>query len=99
QPNQTSLEMATTGDRSERKTSILHIYWIYIRAGAGIVLFSTFFLSNCFCQLVFTGTDYWLSQWTSYQEELHIHSSTANYTVHRNPIVAEEMHANIIIYR
>ena len=72
----------------------LKIYWIYTRAGAGIFGFLIFFFSNIITQLLFTGSDYWLSAWTDYTER-----ESLNLTFDRNPIIAESRDVNIYIYR
>ena len=40
------------------------IYWLYIRAGAGIFLLPLLITSNLTTQLLFNGSDYYLSLWT-----------------------------------
>ncbi len=76
----------------------LKIYKIYISAGAGILLFLVFMLSNVITQGLFTLSDYWLSLWTDHEEKLQIERET-NVAFERSPIIAEERHYNIIIYR
>ncbi|XP_054158572.1 ATP-binding cassette sub-family C member 4-like [Oppia nitens] len=41
------------------------VYWAYVRAGARPLLMSTMILMIVLSQLIFQGIDYWLSYWTS----------------------------------
>lgn len=55
---QTSGEMQTSGSVKAR------VYWIYVRNGAGIFLLLLLISSNIGTQLLFNGSDYFLSLWT-----------------------------------
>ena len=40
------------------------IYWIYIKSGAGFFMLSFFIIINIVTQILFNGSDYYLSLWT-----------------------------------
>ena len=86
-------------DSSSRKDggTSAKIYWVYLRSGAGIIMLPILLLSNIVTQVVFTGSDYWLSQWTSYQENQVLAKET-NHTVWKSWMVTEDQNTNIIIY-
>lgn len=86
-----------TGEQSS--SNKLKIYLIYFKAGAGLLLFSTFFFSNLICQGLFTGSDWWLSVWTDYQEKIQISGSNVNFTFDRSPVISSDENTNIYIYR
>ncbi|KAF7494109.1 Multidrug resistance-associated protein 4 [Sarcoptes scabiei] len=64
------------------KSSSFKMYWAYTRMGAGFFLLTTFIVTTILTQFIYTGTDYWLSAWTDYQENLdiqnRIHSIPSN---------------------
>lgn len=55
---QTSGEMATSGSVKAR------VFWVYIRSGAGFFLLLLLIMSNLLTQVLFNGSDYFLSLWT-----------------------------------
>ena len=86
---------------SAQKKSALRTLVSYVRAGAGPLLFATFIISNFTTMILFTGTDYWLSAWTGYQELLHINATTSpngSYNFTRNPIISADENVNKAIY-
>ncbi len=100
QPTSLELPNSERSTSSKPKKSAFWIYYVYFSHGAGILLFSVFLSSNIITQGLFTGIDYWLAEWTDYQENLHIQEQERNNnTIKRNPLIAKEMHSNIIIYR
>lgn len=90
-----NLESAGDSSGSSNK---LKIYWKYITAGSGVIMFLFFALNNILTEFIFTGTDYWLSAWTDYQEKHFIESTDPNYTFFMNPLISREEHINIITY-
>lgn len=44
------------------------VYWKYIRAGAGPIMIFFLVVTNLTTQLLYTGSDYWLSLWTNNEE-------------------------------
>lgn len=55
---QTSGESATSGSVKGR------VYWVYVKSGAGYLLLLLLIASNITTQLLFNGSDYFLSMWT-----------------------------------
>ena len=55
---QSTGEMGTTGSVKAR------VYWTYVRAGAGFFLLLSLISSNIGTQILFNGSDYFLSLWT-----------------------------------
>ena len=55
---QTSGESATVGSVKAR------VYWVYVKSGAGCLLLLLLIASNITTQLLFNGSDYFLSLWT-----------------------------------
>ncbi|KAH9517193.1 Multidrug resistance-associated protein 4, variant 2 [Dermatophagoides farinae] len=98
QINQEQYRIETTGTDSQNKMNSFKIYCIYFRTGAGFLLLSTFILSNVLTQVFFTGTDYWLSAWTDYQENLHLQNMDPNHQFDKSPIIHKDYDKNIIIY-
>ena len=96
-PNQNDGEFSADDKNSTSNTSA-KIYWVYLRAGAGIILLPILILSNILCQVVYTGSDYWLSQWTNYHQNLDIQSDDGNYTFEKSWMITEDRNTNIIIY-
>ncbi|XP_075538961.1 ATP-binding cassette subfamily C member 4-like isoform X1 [Dermacentor variabilis] len=45
-----------------------HVYWSYMRAGAGPLLMPLLFVSSVLAQAIFNGSDFWLTYWTSQSE-------------------------------
>ncbi|KAH9371456.1 hypothetical protein HPB48_020725 [Haemaphysalis longicornis] len=45
-----------------------HVYWSYMRAGAGPFLMPLLFVSSILAQAIFNGSDFWLTYWTSQSE-------------------------------
>lgn len=80
------------------KSSSFKMYWAYTRMGAGFFLLTTFIVTTILTQFIYTGTDYWLSAWTDYQENLDIQKSNPFHTFKRNPIIFESYNANILTY-
>ncbi len=74
------------------------IYWIYLKSGAGLLLLPILLCSNLITQTLFTGSDYWLSQWTNYHENKFIQSVEQNYTFEKSPLIDSDQNNNIIIY-
>nr|XP_027201120.1 multidrug resistance-associated protein 4-like [Dermatophagoides pteronyssinus] len=58
---QTTGEMGTTGSVKAR------VYWTYVRAGAGFFLLFLLISTNIATQILFNGSDYFLSLWTDKQ--------------------------------
>ncbi|OTF74727.1 ABC transporter-like protein [Euroglyphus maynei] len=98
QINQEQYQIEGGGTDSRTKMNSFKVYWIYFRTGAGFLLLSTLILSNVLTQVFFTGTDYWLSAWTDYQENLHIHHINPEHQLDKSPIIHEDYYTNIIIY-
>ena len=98
QINQEQYRIETTGTDSQNKMNSFKIYCIYFRTGAGFLLLLTFILSNVLTQVFFTGTDYWLSAWTDYQENLHLQNMDPNHQFDKSPIIHKDYDKNIIIY-
>ncbi|XP_064455602.1 ATP-binding cassette sub-family C member 4-like [Ornithodoros turicata] len=46
-----------------------HVYWNYMRAGAGSVLMPLLFVSSVLAQAIFNGSDFWLTDWSSRSEQ------------------------------
>ena len=74
------------------------IYWVYLRSGAGIIMLPILLVSNMVTQVVFTGSDYWLSQWTNYHENRVLNQINPNYTLERSWMISDDQNTNIIIY-
>lgn len=55
---QQKTETSTTGSVQPR------VYWVYIRAGAGILLLTLLISSNIATQFLFNSSDYYLALWT-----------------------------------
>ncbi|XP_075728231.1 ATP-binding cassette sub-family C member 4 isoform X6 [Rhipicephalus microplus] len=45
-----------------------HVYWSYMRAGAGPLLMPLLFVSSILAQAIFNGSDFWLTYWTGQSE-------------------------------
>jgi len=50
-------------------------YWQYFRAGAGYLSSAFFIITLIATQLLYVGTDYWLTQWTNAEEVLSLEYS------------------------
>lgn len=85
-----------SGTSSESGKSNLSIYWTYVRMGAGFCMLFIFFTSSIITQVLFTGTDYWLSLWTDYQEKVKIDPDDPS---SNSVLIFEDENANIILYR
>lgn len=82
---------------SDAKTSA-KVYWIYLKSGAGLILLSTLIISNIITQTLFTGSDYWLSQWTHYHQNMDIKKMNQNFTFNKSPLIDSNENNNLIIY-
>lgn len=82
---------------SDAKTSA-KIYWIYLKSGAGLILLSTLTISNMITQTLFTGSDYWLSQWTHYHQNMDIKKINQNFTFNKSSLIDSNENNNLIIY-
>ena len=87
------------GESSRTKRSAFNTYLIYTRAGAGFLLFSTFLISNIITQILFTGSDYWLSVWTDSIEKKSIEIENPEFVFEKNPIISDNSQTNVYIYR
>ena len=61
------------------------IYWLYVRSGGGFIFLTILILSNIGTQLLFTGSDYFLSLWTD--KEANQTSTEWLIEVHRNTMI------------
>lgn len=100
---ETNVQSSSEVSAYSKRTKVVPTWrtlFAYVKAGAGPLLLGTFLVSNFATQILFTGTDYWLSAWTGYQEQLHINASTpnGNFTITRNPIISENETTNRLIY-
>lgn len=85
-------------DKSNSGEAKAKIYWIYLKSGAGIILLPSLVLFTLLAQAIFTGSDYWLSEWTSYYENIHLQEKNGNHTFEKSWMISEEQNTNIIIY-
>ncbi len=96
-----NMEAGDAGGGGGGGSNKLKIYYVYFRAGAGLLMFLTFFSSNLLTQVLFTGSDYWLSAWTDYLEQRHIaeaNNQPADF-VPQNPLISQDDDQNYMIYR
>lgn len=84
--------------QNDKKHSSWRIYSKYTRMGAGFILITIILCSNILTQLLYTGTDYWLSIWTDYKENEFLHSLNENHTLTKNILITESDSMNQIIY-
>ncbi|KAJ6222676.1 hypothetical protein RDWZM_001221 [Blomia tropicalis] len=61
---QVSGEMATVGAVKAR------VFWVYIKAGAGFFLITVLALTNILTQVLFNGSDYFLSMWAEKEQSI-----------------------------
>lgn len=86
---------------SGNKRASFKLYLKYFRMGAGFFLITLFVLSNVVTQVLFTGTDYWLSDWTNYKENLQMQKNDPNYNFTVSPFIYDggtDDQINIVIY-
>lgn len=84
--------------QNNKKKSSWSIYSKYTRMGAGFFLLSILLFSNVLTQLLYTGTDYWLSKWTDYKENQYLHLLNKNHTLTENFLISDSDSTNQMIY-
>ena len=85
-------------DKSNTGEAKAKIYWVYLRSGAGIIMLPCLVIFTLLAQAIFTGSDYWLSEWTTYHENKHLNEVDGNYTFQVSWMISEDQNTNIIIY-
>ena len=80
-----------------RKNNI-GIYWIYIRASKSMIIFVLFVITNIIAQIIFTGSDYWLSLWTNYQEVLNDQIDINSTIYIKSSLISANEKTNTLIY-
>ena len=58
----------------------MQVYWNYFRSGGGYVSFLLFVVCCFVTQILFTGTDYWVTLWTNAEELRHRRAASASNT-------------------
>ncbi|RWS14111.1 ABC transporter-like protein 16, partial [Dinothrombium tinctorium] len=76
------------------KTASLKAYWVYIKSGAGWFLLPLISFVMVATQVLFTASDWWLSEWTDSEERKHWNISTTIHTF----VDDFSIEGNIIIY-